>query len=154
MADKFMDKVKYFLGFEMDDEYEDQQEDPTKVTKEAKVNDYSSNSYSSTKYETPINTQKTYEMPKTEDQINVTLFKPKNFNDAAVVVDNLKQKKPVVINLQSLDVETARKIFDFCSGAVYSLDGQISKISSEVFLLAPSNVDIYTNIPNTAEEEY
>ena len=157
MAEKFIDKLKMFVGFDVDDEYDDEmdyeEEFEKPSDKKQKGKDAQSASYSkefdSLSKSVPARENTEYR----GDNINVTLYKPKSFNDAADVVDNLKARKPVVINLLNLDEETARKIFDFCSGAVYSLDGKISKVSNDVFLLAPSNVDIYTNIPNTYDEE-
>ena len=52
----------------------------------------------------------------------------------------------MIINLENLDPELAKKIFDFVSGAVYALDGSIQKVSKSIFVLAPSNVDISGNI--------
>ena len=58
------------------------------------------------------------------------------------VSDNLKSKKPVIINLEKLENETARKIFDFLSGATYALDGNVQKVANNIFVFAPENVDV------------
>ena len=58
------------------------------------------------------------------------------------LVNSLKDRKPVIINLENIDQEIARKIFDFLSGATYALNGNIQKIANNIFVFAPDNVDI------------
>ncbi|GAE87717.1 FtsZ-interacting protein [Acetivibrio straminisolvens JCM 21531] len=53
-----------------------------------------------------------------------------------------EEQKPVVVNLGSVQKETAQRIVDFLSGAIYALDGNIQKVSSDIFIVAPHNVDI------------
>jgi len=78
----------------------------------------------------------------TTTQLKVVVVTPESFEEARDIADHLKQKKPVVINLEGVEKEIARRIVDFLSGAVYSLDGNIQKISGGIFLIAPYNVGI------------
>lgn len=78
----------------------------------------------------------------TTTQLKVVVLTPESFDEAREIADNLKAKRPVVINLEGLEKDIARRIVDFLSGAVYSLDGNIQKISSGIFLVAPYNVGI------------
>ena len=75
-------------------------------------------------------------------QFKVVVMQPTTFDDSQDICDHLKNKKPVVINLEELDKETAQRLVDFLSGSVYALDGNIQKVSSGIFLIAPYNVDI------------
>lgn len=75
-------------------------------------------------------------------QLKVVVMQPENFEDAKGIADHLKAKKPVIVNLESLDSDVARRLVDFLSGAVYGLDGNIQKVSSGIFLIAPYNVSI------------
>jgi cell division inhibitor SepF len=61
-------------------------------------------------------------------------------------VDNLKAKKPVIINLEKVESDAARKIFDFLSGATYALNGNVQKVANNIFIFAPENVDVTANI--------
>jgi cell division inhibitor SepF len=70
------------------------------------------------------------------------LIEPRSFEECPKLVDSLKSKKPVIINLERLDVEVAKKIFDFLSGATYALDGRVQKVANNIFIFAPANVDI------------
>ena len=78
----------------------------------------------------------------TTTQLKVVIVTPESFEEARDICDHLKQKKPVVINLESVEKEIARRIVDFLSGAVYAVDGNIQKISAGIFLVAPYNVGI------------
>lgn len=78
----------------------------------------------------------------TTSQFKVVVMQPESFNDAKDVCDHLKNKKPSVINLEKVQKETAQRIIDFLSGSVYALDGSIQKVSNEIFIIAPNNVDI------------
>jgi len=63
-------------------------------------------------------------------------------------VDSLKTRKPIIINLEKLESETARKIFDFLSGATYALNGNVQKVANNIFVFAPENVDISASVEN------
>ena len=69
-----------------------------------------------------------------------------SFEESPKLVDNLKTKKPVIINLENLETDVARKIFDFLSGATYALNGNVQKVANNIFLFAPENVNIDYNM--------
>ena len=74
------------------------------------------------------------------------VIKPQSFEESPKLVDSLRAKKPVIINLEDLETDTARKIFDFLSGATYALNGNVQKVANNIFLFTPENVDVtYTN---------
>jgi len=78
----------------------------------------------------------------TTTQLKVVVVSPDSFEEARDIADHLKQRKPVVINLEAVEKDVARRIVDFLSGAVYASDGNIQKISGGIFLIAPYNVGI------------
>ena len=71
---------------------------------------------------------------------------PRTFNDAQQLADRFKADQPVIVNLQTADRDLARRIIDFISGLCYALGGKMEKVADQVYLLAPSHV-------NLAEEE-
>ena len=80
------------------------------------------------------------------EQVKLVVIKPQSFEESPKLVDSLRAKKPVIINLEDLETDTARKIFDFLSGATYALNGNVQKVANNIFLFAPENVDVtYTN---------
>jgi len=78
----------------------------------------------------------------TTTQLKVVVIQPTSYNDSQDIADHLKSKKPVVVNLERLDKDDARKMVDFLSGAVYALDGSMQKVANGILLLAPYNVGI------------
>ena len=70
------------------------------------------------------------------------VIEPNGFEDCSKLVDELKTRKPIIVNLEKLDPDLARKIFDFLGGATYALDGKVQKIANNIFVFAPENVDI------------
>ena len=71
---------------------------------------------------------------------------PRTFNDAQRLADRFKADQPVIVNLQTANRDLARRIIDFVSGLCYALGGKMEKVADQVYLLAPSHV-------NLAEEE-
>lgn len=85
---------------------------------------------------TPINKK------KGASAMEVNVIRPTSMEDAREIADTLLEECTVVLNLEGLDVDVAQRIIDFTCGACYSLDGSLQKISSYIYILAPSNVDI------------
>ena len=63
----------------------------------------------------------------TTAQLKLVVMQPESFDDARDIANHLKNKKPVVMNLEFVEKDIARRIVDFLSGAVYALDGNIQK---------------------------
>ncbi|MBQ2613835.1 MAG: cell division protein SepF [Clostridia bacterium] len=75
-------------------------------------------------------------------QMRVVVLQPESFEEAKDITDHLKERKPIIVNLESVEREIARRIVDFLGGAVYALDGDMQKITNGIFLIAPHNVGI------------
>jgi len=75
-------------------------------------------------------------------KFKIVLIEPKAFDDCPKLVDSLRSRKPVIINLETIENDTARKIFDFLSGATYALNGNVQKIAQNIFVFLPENVDV------------
>ena len=54
-------------------------------------------------------------------QVKVMIVEPFAFDDAQNVADHLKNRKPVVVNLENTDREVAKRIIDFISGTTYAI---------------------------------
>jgi FtsZ-interacting cell division protein YlmF len=78
-------------------------------------------------------------------RFKIVVIDPRSFDDCPKLVDSLKARKPVIINLEKIETDAARKIFDFLSGATYALSGNVQKISNNIFVFLPENVDVSTN---------
>lgn len=67
---------------------------------------------------------------------------PTSFNDAQEVADKFKINVPVILNLQGVERDLARRIIDFASGLCYGLGGQMERVANQVYLLTPSDVEV------------
>lgn len=76
----------------------------------------------------------------------LVVIEPSGFDECPKLVDSLKSKKPIIINLEKIESDTARKIFDFLSGATYALNGNVQKVANNIFVFAPENVDIAAGV--------
>jgi cell division inhibitor SepF len=72
----------------------------------------------------------------------VHVIAPSGFNDAQEIGDKLKANQPVIVNLQTVDRDLARRLIDFASGLAYGLGGQMERVADQVFLLTPTNVEV------------
>lgn len=84
---------------------------------------------------------KVVNMPQVQ-QVKMVISQPTTFEQAANICDLLKQKKSIVVNLEYVNKDVARRIIDVVSGAVHALDGHMQKISNSIVLIAPFNYDI------------
>jgi len=78
----------------------------------------------------------------------LVVIEPKGFDECSKLVDSLKSRKPIIVNLEQLDSDTARKIFDFLGGATYALNGNVQKVANNIFVFAPENVAIFAEGEN------
>lgn len=67
---------------------------------------------------------------------------PSSFNDAQVIGDEFKGNAPVILNLQGVSRDLARRLIDFASGLCYALDGQMERVANQVYLLTPTDVEV------------
>lgn len=88
---------------------------------------------------------KVVNMPQQQTQTNaikMVISQPTSFEQSDEICSFLKEKKSVIVNLEYVNKDVARRIVDFISGGVYALDGYIQKVSNSIFLVAPSNYEI------------
>ena len=74
--------------------------------------------------------------------IKMVISQPTTFEQSDEICSFLKEKKSIIVNLEYVNKDVARRIIDFISGGVYALDGYIQKVSNSIFLVAPSNYEI------------
>ena len=84
---------------------------------------------------------KVVNMPQA-NAIRMVISQPTTFEQSDEICSFLKEKKSVIVNLEYVNKDVARRIVDFISGGVYALDGYIQKVSNSIFLVAPSNYEI------------
>ena len=75
-------------------------------------------------------------------QLKVVLVKPERFETASEIADHLKEKRTVVMNLESTHKDVARRLIDFLSGVAYASEGKIKKVAASTYIITPYSVDI------------
>ncbi len=140
-----MEKLKNFFGF--GDEYEDgddiyeSEQVAIKVADSQPQRDEVSQAVSQerttrTKPSRPMGTS------SSNVQMKICIHEPLSYDEAPLVVDDLRLRKAVVLNFEQLELNVKRQIFDFVNGSLYAIDGKIQKVNKDIFILAPSNIEI------------
>ena len=78
----------------------------------------------------------------------VCVIKPASMENTREIADTLLENSTVILNLEGIDIDLAQRIIDFASGSCYSLGGTLQKVSSYIFVLGPSSVDITGDLQN------
>lgn len=126
----FMNKVKYFIGvqdLEEEEMYEDEQV----------YDDYDAAVTSQTRK----SNNKVLNI-HTNANMKIVVHEPLSYDEAPGIIDDLKSRKTVVVNLEQLDSIVKKQIFDFINGGLYAMEGNIQKVTKDIFVFAPSNVEI------------
>ena len=84
-------------------------------------------------------------------QLKVVLVKPERFENASEIADHLKEKRTVVLNLESTNKDVARRLIDFLSGVAYAGEGKIKKVAISTYIITPYNVDILGDLIDELE---
>ncbi len=136
MASAIMNKVWNLLGMEQaEEDYEEE-------------NDIYDNDYYEEDEQEPaveekksfIKRNKVVAMP--QQSVRMVISQPTTFEQSEEICGFLKEKKSVIVNLEYVNKDVARRIVDFISGGVYCLDAHIQKVSNSIFLIAPMNYEI------------
>lgn len=100
-----------------------------------------------------VNNSKVVNLHNTAN-MKVVIVEPKSYDEVTVIADHLKQQKAVIVNLESMEESKIKKaIFDFMNGAVYVLEGDIQRVSKGIYILAPNNVNIDSNLKKELESK-
>lgn len=78
----------------------------------------------------------------TTTQLQVVLVKPERYESATEIADHLKERRTVVVNMESTNKEAARRILDFLTGVTYANDGNFKRVSNGTYIITPYNVDL------------
>ncbi len=143
MSSNFFNKVLYFMGIgdNIDDEAEEQDEVAVTSAKPQVE------SLSTVKKSNVVN------LHSASLPMKVVVVEPTSYDEVQDICNNLKSKKPIIINFENMDKDVARRMVDFISGAVFALDGNIQKVSNGIVVVAPSNVDILGNLKSGIGKE-
>jgi cell division inhibitor SepF len=85
---------------------------------------------------------KVVDHPSAAAMSEVLVIEPRQFEESVEIVEQLRARKSVLLNLHMLDNEQSQRIVDFLSGACHAIDGHQQRIGDGVFLFAPASVVI------------
>jgi len=97
---------------------------------------------------------KVIKLSRTKD-MQMIVHNPESFDDVREIVDDLKESKAVILNLEDRDRVLARRFIDFLSGSVYAINGNTQKIGTGVFIFTPPGIDVDARaIENAIKNEF
>lgn len=128
---KVLDKMMGLLG--MDEEYEEYEEEKDEIEESAE--ELKTINFNTKKSNKVVNIHST-------GNAKVTIIKPKEYDEATNICDDLRNRKIVVVNTNDIDNLTGQRLLDFLGGATYALDAELQQIDKGVYILTPSNVDV------------
>ena len=137
MAGAIMNKFLEVFGVNENEEDEDYIDE--EVTDEEEQEEVEDRGFFSRRNNKVVN------MPQTH-QVRMVISQPTTFEQAEEICTYLKNRKSVIVNLEYVNKDVARRIVDVMSGAVHALDGHIQKISNSIFLIAPTYYEISTEM--------
>lgn len=154
----FLEKFKDLLGLDNDDyeddyfddydDYEDDyyeeksSEDNLLTEEDTKEKDYNKikegNSFNKFKRSNVVNISDGYESEK----VKILIHEPITYDDSPNILDDIISKNVVVLNLEMLEIDVKRKTFDFVSGGIYAIEGKMQKVTKDIFVIAPKELEI------------
>lgn len=143
MAIKLVDKVLGFMGFEEEGIEEDEKRSRDEAHEEQ-----------------PWQKKKEKDKDKgavlslhAQRQVKVVVVEPRSFDEVQGITDNLKNRRPVIVNLEQAEPDLAKRVVDFVSGATYALNGSLQKVGNGIFLFVPNNIDIASELKDQNREK-
>ena len=128
-----LNKFKRVFGFD-DDDYEDDYYEEQQEPKEIPVKEDITRA---------VKTKQAKSLGRIAGgDMVITVHEPLSYDESPKIVDDLRENKAVVLNFEQLDIDVKREIFDFVSGALYAIDGKIQKVNKDIFVLAPTKIEI------------
>lgn len=97
---------------------------------------------------------KLYSLANSNKTLKMVIIEPVDFEEVQEIVDHLKNKRAVIINLEETDRTVARRIADFIGGAIYALEGTMQRVSGSIFLFTPAHIEVSIPVkPELKEKE-
>ncbi|MBQ1675157.1 MAG: cell division protein SepF [Oscillospiraceae bacterium] len=140
----FMDEFKKIIHpYDGEDEFEEEEFDRPKTDK-ALFDDRKEDRKAEDRRNKVVNIHATA-------QLKVVLVKPERFENASEIADHLREKRTVVLNLESTNKDIARRMVDFLSGVAYAGEGKIKKVAANTYIITPYSVDIMGDLIDELE---
>lgn len=150
IINKFMDMIGMgnqdddYENEELDMDYENEEEENYERTfpkSRKSFSEIQDSPYSAKNYQSKV-----IPMNTAVSSSKMVISQPTCYEDVQEIGEYLKNKKSVIINLESVSKEEARRILDFLSGSAFMVDGTIQSVSNLIYLIAPRNIEIQNDV--------
>ena len=167
-------KLMEFFGDDIEDEDEDElsEESSENEKKEVTTEQSQQNQQSKVQHKTTANRVETEKQPEEKkgigslfgvgkkeeitkmptSKVNVSIIRPKVFEDSRLIADAIKENKIVTFSLEFLEYEVGQRVIDFVSGAAYAMSAHLSKVTDKVLTSIPMEID-YEDIDASLGED-
>lgn len=132
-----MDKVLNLIGYEVEDEVTEPSFNPNEKEEPA-VKSKRNNLVG---------------LPSPTNPVRMAVSKPTKFEQVQAIADHLKNRNPVIVNVEAMELDMAKRVVDFLSGTIYALNGSMQKVNHGIILFLPNNVEVTGDIEQTWDEE-
>lgn len=140
-------KTKFKRFFELEDDQYEYEYETTQSEQKVMEEDYLTR-----KQEKKSDKNNIVSLQSVQKSAKMMLIEPRTYDEVQDIADHLKNRKAVVINLQRISHDQAKRIVDFLSGTVYAIGGDIQKLGANIFLCTPDNVDVTGTISEIISE--
>lgn len=137
-------KSKFKQFFDLDDNQEEYGEEISATTEEPVLS----------RSQKGPRTQNIVSLQSIQQTAKVILCEPRTYDEAQELADHLKNRKAIVVNLQRMSTDQAKRVVDFLSGCVYAIGGDIQKLGMNIFLCTPDNMDVSGSITEMFGERF
>lgn len=141
MENKFIKGLGKIIGFDEDD-YEDDEVLEDKAEKDEQEQD----DIEIEPFMANVKKQNKIVNIHTASSAKVVIIKPMNYDEGTAIVDNLKNRRIAIVNINAVEQKVGHKILDFLIGAIYALEGGLQQVEKGVFILTPSNVEVTSEL--------
>ena len=135
--------------FDFEEDFEEEPVKPAKSIKPAKkVKEPVAEEFDEMPEEKPVSPLRKRTQPsnvvsmRQPRSLEVCMIRPKTVEEGREICDTLLAGRAVVINLEGINMDIAQRIIDFTSGACYSINGNLQKISNYIFIVTPQAVEL------------
>lgn len=139
-------KSKWKIFFYGDDEFDEVEETPQPPVQQNnfQVQQQRPRVVKPTSNQESSNIVKLQAVPNQQQSVTpkVRVFEPNSYAEVQAISDCIREEQTVVINIHLLDSKQAKRVIDFIGGATYVMGATFKKISTDVFLSSPANVEI------------
>ena len=133
---------EYYEEYEVEEEMEEEPETQFHQEENSDVNSYSDRRNPNVKTMKPTNKKIVEMRGVTNGNAEVMVIEPRTFDEMPKVIDSLRERKSVVLNLEMMDPQEAQRAVDFVAGGTYAMDGHYERVGESIFLFTPSCVTV------------